>query len=229
MDDIHSGHRERMRERFFAEGLDHFAPHEVLEYLICLVVPRGDVNAVAHRLIDTFGSLTGVFEASFDELLAVEGVGAKTAQLLCSVPSLARVYMTDSRREGTVLDTYEKMKDFLSPRFIGARKEQLFLVCLNEKRRVLNCTRLNEGTIQKVAVDMRNILEIVLRTSATSVILAHNHPGQLAVPSRDDVAATRYVASVLRTVSVRVLDHLVFSGADCVSMRERGYFAEKEG
>ena len=71
----HDGHRARVRERFFAEGLDHFAPHEVLEYLLFFTIPNGDTNAIAHELIDHFGSLSAVLEASYEELCAVRGVG----------------------------------------------------------------------------------------------------------------------------------------------------------
>jgi len=228
MDNPHTGHRERVRRRFFEEGLEHFAPHEVLEYLLFFSIPARDTNAIAHRLIEHFGSLTAVLEAPYEALLAVEGVGPKSAQLLCSIPGAARAYFEDTRRKGTVLDMPGKMEEFLRPRFLGAREEQFYLVCLDSRRRVLDCRRLNKGTIDKVHVDMRAILEIVLRTGATGIILAHNHPAQFAVPSSDDLAVTRYISSVLKTVSVKVIDHFVFSRDECVSMRETGYFVAVE-
>ena len=228
MGNPHEGHRERVRRRFFEEGLEHFAPHEVLEYLLFFTIAQGDTNVIAHRLMEHFGSLTAVLEASYDALLEVEGIGPKSALLLCSVPSLSRVYLEDTLRRGAVLDTPKKMEDFLRPRFLGAREEQFYLICLDSRRCVLDCRRLNKGAIDRVHVDMRSILEIVLRTGATAIILAHNHPAQFAVPSSDDLAVTRYIASVLNAVSVKVLDHFVFSRDECVSMRETGYFVAIE-
>jgi len=228
MENPHKGHRERVRERFFAEGLEHFAPHEVLEYLLFLTIPNGDTNPIAHRLIDRFGSLTGVFEASYADLCAVEGVGPRSAQLICSIPGLTRAYYADTQRKGTVLDTAAKMREFLAPYFIGAKEERFYIVCLDSKRRVLYCQRLNEGTIDKVHVDLRALMEIVLRVGATGILLAHNHPAQFAVPSNDDIVVTRYISSVLRAVSVKVIDHWIFSRDDCISLRESGYFVSIE-
>ncbi len=228
MENPHQGHRARVRKRFFEEGIEHFSPHEVLEYLLFFSIPSGDTNVIAHRLMEHFGSLTAVLEAPYEALLKVEGVGPRSAQLLCSVPGVARAYLEDTRREGVVLDTVGKMKEFLQPRFLGAKEEQFFLVCLDSRRRVLDCRRLSKGAVDRVNLDMRGILETVLRTGATGIILAHNHPAQFAVPSGDDIAVTRTVAAVLRTVSVKVIDHLVFSRDDSLSMRETGYFAAAE-
>lgn len=224
MEHLHSGHRQRVKERFFAEGLEHFAPHEVLEFLLFSTVPRGDTNATAHRLLEHFGSLTNVFEAKYEDLLAIEGVGPKSALLLCSIPGLSRAYLTDTQKKGIVLDTTEKAIEFLSPRFLGAREEQFYVVCLDDKRRVLHCECLNNGAVNRVNVDMRRLMDLVLRVSATAVILAHNHPAQLAVPSNEDIFVTQNMIDLLKAVSVRVIDHLIFSRDDCVSMRDSGYF-----
>ena len=165
-----------------------------------------------------------MFEASYEELLRVDGIGPKSALLLCSIPALSRVYLTDTQKKGMILDSAEKMIDFLSPRFLGMREEHFYLVCLDDKRRVLHCQCLGEGAIDRVNVDMRRVVDLVMRVSATAVILAHNHPAQFAVPSNEDIFVTKHIATVLKAISVRVLDHFVFSRDDCVSMRESGYF-----
>jgi len=222
----HDGHRQRMRNRFSAGGFESFSPHEVLEYLLYFTIPYGDTNETAHRLIAHFGSLSGVLEAGFEELCAVQGVGPKSARLLSCIPELTRAYCADLQSKGTVLDTPQRMREYLAPLFLGVKEEQFYAVCLDGKRRVLHCSRLNEGTIDRVHVDMRAMMELVLRVGATGLILAHNHPVQFAVPSNDDVVVTRYIASVLRSVSVKLVDHWIFSRDDCISMRKSGYFAQ---
>ena len=92
MANLHEGHRQRLKERFLREGLDHFEPHTVLELLLFYAVPQRDTNELAHRLIARFGSLDAVFDAAFDELCAVEGIGRNTATLLKLVPDLTRRY-----------------------------------------------------------------------------------------------------------------------------------------
>ena len=87
---MHEGHRQRMRDRFRTEGLDNFAPHEVLELLLFYARARGDVNPLAHRLLETFGSLRGVLEAPVEHLCTVEGVGEETATLLSMMVPMFR-------------------------------------------------------------------------------------------------------------------------------------------
>ena len=83
----HSGHRDRLRERYLSEGLDGFPPHNVLELLLFYSVPRRDTNVLAHRLIEQFGSLVGVLNAAPEQLAQVEGIGMNAAvhlpPLLC--------------------------------------------------------------------------------------------------------------------------------------------------
>jgi DNA repair protein RadC len=224
MEHCHGGHRERVRDRFFAEGMEHFAPHEVLEFLLYTTIAREDTNPIAHRLIDHFGSLAGVFEARYEDLLKVEGVGPKSALLLCMVPDLARAYLIDSEKERAYLNTVPQMVRYLKPRFLGAAHEKFYVVCLDDKHSAIACQCLNEGLIDRVNVDLRKILEMVLRTSATNIILAHNHPSQIALPSPEDVEVTKNIANMLKPIGVRVLDHLVFSKEDCVSMHDSGAF-----
>ena len=128
MANVHEGHRQRLRDRFLKEGLDGFAPHNVLELLLFYAVPQRDTNELAHRLLTRFGSLSGVLDADFDELCQVEGVGANVATLLKLVPGLARRYLDDYDENGVVLTTIEEVGTFLRPKFIGRNNEMIFLL-----------------------------------------------------------------------------------------------------
>ena len=101
MENLHEGHRKRMKERFIKSGLDDFAPHNILELLLFYSIPRGDTNPVAHRLIDTFGSLSGVFDATPEELAKVDGVGENSAILISMIPQIARKYLEDKADTAT--------------------------------------------------------------------------------------------------------------------------------
>lgn len=221
----HEGHRARMRERFLNSGLEGFAEHEALEMLLYHCIPRGDTNQIAHRLIHEFGPISQVFEASAEELMRVEGVGKNTATSIAFFASFCRYYYVKRAQEsGTVLKTVNDCGKYLRPQFMGRRNEVVFMVCLDGKGKVLSCKMVGEGSVNSAGVPVRRIVELALGANATSVILAHNHPSGLAVPSGDDVQTTLAVARALKTVDIELTDHLVISNTDYVSMRESGYY-----
>lgn len=224
MANVHEGHRQRLRDRFLKEGLDGFAPHNVLELLLFYAVPQRDTNELAHRLLARFGSLSGVLDADFDELCQVEGVGANVATLLKLVPGLARRYLDDYDENGVVLATIEEVGTFLRPKFIGRNNEMIFLLCM-DSRGVVYGDFIAEGSINAAPMYTRNILEAAMRSHAVSVILAHNHPRGLALPSNADMLATRAVFDALAAAKIRLADHLIFAGSDYVSMRDSGFFS----
>ena len=118
----HSGHRDRMRQRFIRDGLDSFQDHEALELLLFYAIPRRDVNELAHRLLLRFGSLSGVFDASMDQLTTVEGLGPQAAALIKLVPQLNRKYqLSRLKGEKLILDNYIKAGQFSSPILKAAR------------------------------------------------------------------------------------------------------------
>lgn len=226
MSNIHSGHRERLKNRFEREGLDSFAAHEVLELLLFNCIPRADTNPIAHNLLERFGSLPAVLEASKEELIKVPGVGGKSADFLTLIPSVARRYITDKNAVGLVLDNVEKLGEYLKPKFIGVNNEQLYVLCLDKKYKLLSCTMICEGSIGKVSVDIRLIVETVVRSSASLVVLAHNHTHGFALPSNDDIRVTSKISETLRAISVEVIDHIIVAQNDFVSFSQSGLFVK---
>ena len=130
---MHEGHRKRLRETFLKNGLDNFQSHNVLEMLLFYTIPRSDTNETAHRLMDRFGSLSAVLEAPVDELMKVKGVGERTAAFLHLIPEITRVYLKDKQENIKVLDTPEKVAAYLLPYFVGKTKENIVLLCLDNK------------------------------------------------------------------------------------------------
>ena len=220
---IHEGHRERMRERFFHEGMDHFSEYEALELLLYYAIPRKDTNPIAHALIDHFGSLGQVLEASVEELEQVSGISRNAAVLIKLVTEMGRLYLVKRAEENTVLRTIKDCGDYLKPCFFGRTNETVFLLCLDARCKVLGCRKVGEGSVNSANVPIRRIVEMALGANATSVVLAHNHPSGLAVPSDEDVATTQRVAAALRAVDVILVDHIVVANDDYVSMVHTGY------
>lgn len=224
MKSIHTGHRQRLKERFRQEGLDSFDELHVLELLLFYAIPQGDTNPLAHELLRRFGSLTGVLEAKREELEQVKGLGEHSVTLLRLVTELSRYYAVQRMSMERVLPTLEKCGEYLVPFFIGQREETVYLLCLDGKCKVLACRKLGQGGVNSVGVPIRRVVETALNTNASSVILAHNHPSGLALPTTEDVQVTRKVATALDLVGVRLADHVIVADQDFVSLTDSGLY-----
>lgn len=220
---VHDGHRERMRKRFLENGLDGFADHEVLELLLYYAIPQGDVNPLAHALMDRFGSLSGVLSAPAELLTQVKGVGERTAVLLrLAAQAAQRARLADLERE-VALNTRERVGEYLLELFSRERNEAVYQICLDGKGKLLDCRRLGEGSVSAVNLDVRRIVQNAIVSGASSVILAHNHPSGVALPSQEDHAATRRAKTALEAVDVRLEDHIVVADHDFISFAQSGY------
>lgn len=221
---IHEGHRQRLKDRFRQEGLDNFDELYVLELLLFYCIPRKDTNPIAHRLLAHFGSLTAVLEAKPEELEKVEGISEAASTFLSLIPQVGRYYQVRRTKPGDVLRTSNECGNFLRPYFIGRDKETVFLLCLDAKCEVICCKKVGEGNVNSANIPIRRVVEMALSTNATSVVLAHNHPSGLALPSADDIQTTLRVAAALEAVEITLADHIVVSGEDFVSMAQSHYF-----
>lgn len=220
---VHDGHRQRLKAEFLARP-DSFPDHKLLELLLFYVNPRSDTNPLAHALLDRFGSLAGVLDATPEELEKVPGVGSHATALFKAVKELSGRYLT---ARTSVEDIARGARDYyqiLRPYFFGARNECVCLLCMDGKHKVLGVRRVVEGNVNAVAVTTRLVVEAALSLNAAVVALAHNHVSGLAFPSHDDVATTLSLQKVLDQVGVQLDDHLIFVDDDMVSLRDSGYY-----
>lgn len=219
---IHDGHRQRLRDSFRKEGLAGFDAIRSLELLLQYAIPRRDVNPLAHALLNHFGSLQEVFEASEQELLQVEGIGPSAAVLLRLVPQIVKKSAVDHAAQLHYLAGAADARDYLMPYFLYEREELALLLCLDSQKRVIRCEELARGVVNAVSIDLRRVLEIALKQRASSLILAHNHPDGPAINSREDDAVTGQLYRSLQTVGIELRDHLIFAREGVFSYRESG-------
>ena len=212
-----------MKERFIKSGLDDFAPHNILELLLFYSIPRGDTNPVAHRLIDTFGSLSGVFDATPEELAKVDGVGENSAILISMIPQIARKYLEDKADTANIVGGCSDIGAFLLPKFVGRTNEALMMVSIDNKNKIISCSVVAEGTVDSAKVSRRKIMEEAMKVKATRVILAHNHPCGVAVPSSEDVVMTKEIGRLFAQVGIELVDHIIVANDDYVSMAASGF------
>lgn len=217
---IHAGHRSRVKAEFRQRGLEAFPEHRVLELLLFYALPQGDTNPLAHRLVERFGSLAGVMDASVEELSQVKGVGEHAALLLRLIPAVCARYVASRSSVDGIADTSQEVRKILEPYFFGARNEMVYLLCLDGKRKTIGVRKITEGSVNAAEVTARRIAEEAMSMRASAIILAHNHTSGLAVPSSEDCATTHYLRQILAPLQIELVDHVIFCDDDMVSMRD---------
>ena len=225
---IHDGHRQRLKERFEKDGLDGFEPHQVMELLLFYCIPRKDTNDIAHELIDRFGSVEGVLEAPVTELKKVPGMGDASANFIRFLHEFDRYRQDHHNDRPVILNTVEQCGNFLVPKFHNRRNEMVFLLCLDAKCKVISCKEVGEGSVNSASISVRRLVEMALAANATSVVLAHNHPSGLALPSDEDICTTKRIAMALSAVEVQLVDHIVVADGDFVSMAQSGMYRAED-
>ncbi|WP_297213905.1 JAB domain-containing protein [uncultured Flavonifractor sp.] len=223
----HDGHRQRLKTEFLARA-DSFPDHKLLELLLFYANPRSDTNPLAHELMDHFGSLAGVLDATPEELRKVKGVGEHAAVLFKAVKELSGRYLTARTQTDDIARSARDYYALLRPYFFGARNEMLCLLCMDGKHKVLGIRRLGEGSVNAVAIITRLVAEAALSLNASAVVVAHNHVSGIALPSDEDVASTNALAQILSTLGIRLVDHLIFVDDDMVSLRDSGFYQPRE-
>ncbi|MFZ4857506.1 MAG: RadC family protein [Desulfuromonadaceae bacterium] len=222
-ENLHTGHRERLRRRFLEEGIDSFEDHQVLELLLFQVLLRGDTNLVAHRLIQRFGSLSAVLEADPQDVASVEGMGAKAAVFLAMIPQVTRRYYHDRvLRDRPKLNSSAAVAEYLIPLMAGRPEEVFYVLCLDSQCRVVYPALISEGTVKEAAVYPRHVVEVAIRHRAVSVILAHNHPAGTSTPSPQDHHLTRLLVQALGPLDIKVLDHIIVASNNAYSFASEG-------
>ena len=217
---LHTGHRQRRYDSYLRGGLDSFSDIEVLELLLTFAIPRKDTNQIAHGLLERFGAFPTVLEAPVESLQQVKGMTERAAILLHLVPQVWRRYDIERQKLTTVFATLESCADYLVPRLRGAREEQVWMLCLDAKCKLLDCRQISRGSVNSASASLRRIVEVALAVNASSVVLSHNHSSGVALPSTEDVQTTDRIRAALQAVDVVLADHIIVADSDYVSMRD---------
>lgn len=219
---LHTGHRERMRQRFIETGLEGFRTHEVLEMLLFYGVPRQDTNETAHLLLNKFGSLNGVLFADREELMGVPGVKENTATMLRFIGETFVRTVNESVQVPDSFDRCHKVTDYLRSKFFGVTRETAFMLLLDNGLKLIDCVKIGEGTVNLCEANTKTIVSKASGERVAAVILAHNHPGGISVPSSSDLDFTFTVNSLLETIGVVLLEHIVM-GENSATPIMQGY------
>ena len=214
---VHKGHRKRLKQQFLEYGLDRFHDHQALELLLFYAKPQGDTNPVAHELLNRFGSISGVLNADYEDLLEVDGVGENTACLLKFLPEFFTRYLL-SGLDGERLETTAKICRYFLYKLATVQNEQLWLACLDDKLGVVTQVKISDGDGSSVNFGERIILNEAIKSKCTTCVLAHNHPFGDTFPSKEDVRLTESIKTLLDKMGITLIDHIIVSRTEARSM-----------
>ncbi len=210
------GHRERLKKRYLDSGFNSFSDHEVLELIYFYAVPRRDTKPMAKKLLNTFGSLQAVFEATPQELMSTGGLSENTAVLFSLILKSYEAYLRFDEHK-VKLKTPSTVYRYLQKLFVNEDHECFYLLCLDKDKGLINNYLISKGTINETQIYTRNIFEAAIKSKADSVILVHNHPSGECCPSKQDILATDKIINALSQISVKVLDHIIITKNDSYS------------
>ncbi len=223
MDNVHKQHRERVREKFLSAGFEGWHDHEVLEMMLFYVIPREDTNPIAHALIEKFGTLAQVLDASVEALLKVKGVGRQTAIYLNALGKMQKNYTRSKWSKNKSVLSNSTVTGLYCTDYIGNETEEvLAVVCLDSQNAVKHKEIISRGTIDRVDVSIRKIAETSFNVNARYIVLCHNHPSGIPHPSQEDIEITDLVVKALKPFDIEVFDHIIVGGESFSSMADIG-------
>ncbi len=215
-----SGHRQRLRERFFQNGIESFHDYEVLELLLTLATPRKDMKPQAKELIRRFGSLAGALEAPTSVLLDINGMGQSNVFALKLPNAIGRRYLFEQAKGKDYLRSSKTVKDYLTHNLRERNREIFMVIFLDGQNQIIKMEELFTGSLTTSAIYPREVIQKVLSYDAASVILVHNHPSGSLTPSGSDRAVTKKLKVALASIDVEILDHLIVGGNDFFSFAD---------
>ena len=226
-ENLHSGHRKRLKEKYLKGGIDLLEFHEIIELLLYFTIPRRDTNKIAHEIAEKFKdssgkySLANIFEADVNRLREIKGIADSTVFGLKILTDITRLYNIELSNKPTEITAQKSHEEHLIAYFTGKSVEEVVLITLNNRNERI--TEIPEiiytGSVNSTKVDIRKMVKIALDYNASSVILAHNHPNGPDTPSLEDIETTRRIEMLFNEISINFIDHYVVSDKRIASIK----------
>lgn len=220
---IHAGHRQRMRERVQKLGIENLPDHEVLEFLLYPFIPLKDTNTIAHELIERAGgSLDKVFDSSIALLMSVKNMTRNAALFLTSMPQILKTYQLRKLGEKPMLDTIAHAVDYFRILLSDLTQEKMYLVIVNSKGKLVDKCEIGDSTSQECTLNVKSFIARTTNSGADNIFIAHNHPSGDPSPSMADYDFTRWLVSLCEIMGLKLVDHIVIADEGYYSFNEHG-------
>ncbi|MBP5857667.1 DNA repair protein RadC [Marivibrio halodurans] len=215
-------HRKRLRARFTGDMGASMPDYELLELVLCGIIPRRDVKPIAKALLKRFGGFGDVIGADPREIARVEGMGETSAIQLKAIQQAAIRLLRHEITDGHVLSSWDAVLDYCRAAMGREKVEQFRLLFLNNRNRLIADEVQQTGTVDHTPLYPREVVRRALELGASALVMVHNHPSGDPTPSKADIAMTHAVRDALSKIDIRLHDHIIIGRKDTVSLRSDG-------
>jgi len=211
----------RPREKLKALGAGVLSDAELLAIMLRMGTRGESVIDLANRLLVTYGGLVGLSRVSFAELCEVHGLGEAKACQLKAALELGRRLLLAEPGERLQVRAPADLAPILMLEMAPLDQETLRVVLLNTKNQVVKFCDVYKGSLNSSLVRIAEVFKEAVRTNASAIIVAHNHPSGDPTPSTEDIRVTEQIVAAGKLLEIEVLDHLVIGERKYVSLREK--------
>lgn len=212
-----TGHRHRLRERYLNGGINALAEHEILEFILFYSSPRIDTKPLAYRLLEAYGSLSNVMNASYESLRDF-GLSETGAAHICMMRDVS-AWTRHNEYNGKVMTDYLETGRFLVEELRGDSTERAVVILLDASDRFIALETISKGDFRSSAADMRALNSICVKRNASKVIIAHNHPSGDLRPSAEDHSVNAAMESFLSQIGVELVEHYIVASETFMGMK----------
>ncbi len=217
---LHSGHRQRLKNKFVEFGLDSFNEHEVLELILTYAIPYKDTNELAHNLLNMYGSIYDVCNAKYEDLIANRGIKRESAIFLNLLAQFSD-YMYSKKDRGNIksLNNIKSIISYFRKKHIVKDKEEFFCLCLSSNYALIKEIKIEGIDDLSVSFDFKLLLSQITATHCSSVVFIHTHPHGQCIPSKEDIDITFKLLVGCKLLGIELSDHIIFNEDDYYSMK----------
>ncbi len=224
----HIGHRQRIKEKYEKSGMEGWLDYEVLELALSYAIPRKDTKPIAKELLVRFKTLNGVLDADRKDLQIIKGISDHSASFLQFLKNISILYMEKGIYNRDLLSSPHAVCAYLKVSLKGLANEEFKMLFLDARNQLISMETLKSGTVNRSVVFPRKVVERALYHHAVGVIIAHNHPAGSLEPSVEDQNITSAIQEALKTVDIKLFDHILIGGNEYFSFLEKEICIYKE-
>ncbi len=217
---IHEGHRARLVEMAKNVGIDNLSKYQVMEFFLTYIFPRGDMNPLAHRLLDEFETFTNVMDASERDLMRVKGINERSAKMISMFSELFFYYTTSRMSRKTVVTSRAELLDIVEDHLRFRNTENLLLLALSPVNIITHKRRIDKNSSMEVGTPIMEITDFMSSAKPASLVIAHCHPYGKAEPSDADAKSFKKIDNLCNQCGVHLLDSLILG--------ENGVFSQRD-
>lgn len=222
MKHVGEGHRSRLRDKFLQSGLAGFHDYEIVELLLTLGTPRKDCKQVAKEAIKEFGGLRGVLDASMGDLQKIKGIGPSNAFGVKLFQAISERYSKENLQNKISMSSAQAIAEYLQKSIGREMKEHFVMLSLDSRYNLIKISDISLGSVNSSIVHPREVFKEAIQASAAQIIVAHNHPSGGLEPSPEDLALTRRLAETAKIIGIELLDHIIVTANDFLSLKDKG-------